>query len=58
MFVIEGDALNKFTLVIYIFDFWFGVIFISIRLLVVSSLLFLSSLLSIKLTVLLFLYDL
>ncbi len=58
MFVIDGDALNKFTLVIYIFDFWFGVIFISIRLLVVSSLLFLSSLLSIKLTVLLFLYDL
>ncbi len=58
MFVIEGDALNKFILVIYIFDFWFGVIFISIRLLVVSSLLFLSSLLSIKLTVLLFLYDL
>ena len=58
MFVIEGDALNKFTLVIYIFDLWFGVIFISIRLLVVSSLLFLSSLLSIKLTVLLFLYDL
>ena len=58
MFVIDGDALNKFTLVIYIFDFWFGVIFISIKLLVVSSLLFLSSLLSIKLTVLLFLYDL
>ena len=58
MFVIDGDALNKFTLVIYIFDFWFGVIFISIRLLVVSSLLFFSSLLSIKLTVLLFLYDL
>jgi hypothetical protein len=58
MFVIEGDGLNKFILVIYIFDFWFGVIFISIRLLVVSSLLFLSSLLSIKLTILLFLYDL